>query len=538
LLLESIPMQSNSGLDPAELTLAVLRPDEAGHEPAEALDRLVGVCWHTYPMPGGRGWQFRYEPNIVKQIEERMGNIPIEDAKSRVLAEAQGYFSGPGFKLTPWPTSARQVPESAELQLVLCEDDRIAKSACAFSDDTDPKAPIPRRFQNAIVAVTATPTAFNRALDRAQRLLAAEAIEREHRTGEANRVIRDQLQRLKPELQRQFRIQTCRAFDRVVLAAGIAYSIDEQFQVPDEQILQRAQGQACLRKFLDSKGLLYQPGDAIDPSRFLKDILPGATPLAEKPGVYTARAIHERFLGAPGLRLIPDAAVVRQTILKSVGEGKAVVRLADSRAYDAKGCVEGPEGKRRRAPGTLTTLPLDDSAYVTRTDSEYGALWVREDEKEYKKGEAPPPPPSPPPGRVVATTWEKVLEYATQRPLLELHLRASTPAAAGALTGLAQPLGAETLTLSVTVGGALKDGGTMNFAASKVKPSHPTQPLKTAQTAFNALAQGATYEADLALGFGAAGRTGLEGQLRAFAESAPEGVTPNATFDKPVETGA
>lgn len=532
LLLESIPMQSNSGLDPAELTLTVLRPDEAGHEPAEALDRLVGMCWHTYPMPGGRGWQFRYEPNIIKQIEERMAQVPLEDARSRVLAEAQGYFSGPAFKLVAWPTNARQVPESAELQLVLCEDERIAKSVCAFSDDTDPRAPIPRRFQNAIVAVTATTTAFNRALDRAQRLLAAEAIEREHRSGDSGKLVREQLQRLKPELQRHFRLQTCRAFDRVVLAAGVAYSIDEAFQVPEEQILQRAQGQACFRRFLDSKGLLYQPADALDPGRFLKDILPGATPLPDKPGVYTARAIHERFLGAPGLRLIPDAAVVRQTILKSVNEGKTVVRLPDGRSYDAKGCVEGPEGRRRRVAGTLTTLPLEESVYLARADSEYAQLWVKEDEREYKKGEAPPPPP-PAPVKVTATTWDKVTEFAAERPLLELHLRASNPAAAGALSGLAQPLGAETLALSVTVGGTLKDGGTMNFAASEVRPSHPTRPLAIAQTVFNALAPGATYEADLVLGFGPAGRTGLETQLRALAESAPEGVSPSATFDRP-----
>ena len=60
-----------------------------------------------------------------------MGQIPIEDARSRVLAEVQGYFSGPGFKVTAWPTTARQVPESADLQLVLCEDEKTAKSVCA-----------------------------------------------------------------------------------------------------------------------------------------------------------------------------------------------------------------------------------------------------------------------------------------------------------------------------------------------------------------------------------------------------------------------
>ncbi|MCX6375214.1 MAG: DUF499 domain-containing protein, partial [Armatimonadetes bacterium] len=107
LLLESIPMQTNSGLDPAELTLAVLRPEEAGQEPGEALNRLAGVCWHTYPMPGGRGWQFRYEPNIIKQIEERMSDVPLDDARSQMKAEAQGYFAGPTFKLSSWPLRHR-----------------------------------------------------------------------------------------------------------------------------------------------------------------------------------------------------------------------------------------------------------------------------------------------------------------------------------------------------------------------------------------------------------------------------------------------
>lgn len=168
-----------------------------------------------------------------------------------------------------------------------------------------------------------------------------------------------------------------------------------------------------------------------------------------------------------------------------------------------------------------------------RADSECGQLWVKEDEWDYKKDKLPPTPPPPPPARVTATTWEQLIEVAAQRPLLELHLRASTPAAAAALSGLAQPLGADTLALSVTVGGTLKDGGTMNFAASEVKLAHPTRPLAIAQTVFNALAPGAMYETDLALGFGPAGRTGLESQLRALAESAPEGVSPHATFDRP-----
>ncbi len=418
-------------------------------------------------------------------------------------AGAQEYFNGPTFTLRSWP-----IP-----------------------------APIPRGFQNAVVAVTATPSALDHAVDRARRLLAAEAIERDHKTGEGAKMVREQLQRIKPELHRQFRLQTCRAFDRVVLAGGNVYAIDEQFQVSEEQMLQKPHGQACLKKFLDAKQVIYQAGDALDVNRFLKDVLPGTTPIPDKPGVYTAKAIHERFLGAPGVRLLPDSGVVRQTILKAMSQGNLIVHLSDGRAYDAKGCVEGPEGRRRRVAASLTSLPLDDSVLVALADSGIGLQWTKEDPITTGgpgPGPLPPPPPRPAPTRVEVTQQGDLLNYAAERPLLMLDLTASTPAAAQTLLGLAQPLGADALSLSVNVSGQLKDGGMINFAASGLKPAHPTKPLAVAQTLFNAMVEGVTYEAVLALDFGPQGRTALEAQLHTLTETVPEGVSLRATFDKPV----
>ena len=539
LLLESIPLQTNSGLDPAEATLAVLRPDEAGHEPAEAMDRLVGVCWHTYPMPGGRGWQFRYEPNILKQIEERKGQVSLEDAKARVLAEVFGYFSGPAFKIRPWPESAKQVPESANLQLVLCDDEKRAKAVCANADDSEPQAPIPRAFVNAILAVAPTVSTFNEAVSHSQRLIAAEEIGREYGKGDEGKLVREQLKRLKPELLKQFRLRACRAFDKVVFAGGTAYALDEQFQVPDEQVLQKAQGQKCLRKFLDEKNLIYQPGDALDVGRFLSDVLSGATPQADAPDVYSAKAVHERFLSAPKLRLVPDGAVVRQTVIRAVADGKLVVRLPDGRVYDDKGCVEGPEEFRRRIGGTLTTFPLDDTVFMTRSDAATAAEWTKVTEQKEKpkrgdKGGPTPPLPPPAPSRVIATDWPKVLEFAATRPLLELHLVASTPAGAGRLAALAQPLGAERLSLTVKTSGSLKGGGMANLLVSDVGLNHPTKPLDVGRTLHTAMVEGGQFEADLALDFGKDGRTGLLDLLQKLSEDAPEDVRPRATFDKPV----
>ena len=58
LLLESLPLMPNSGMNESDITLAVLRLDEAEPEAREALERLIAIGWHTYPMAGGRAGVF------------------------------------------------------------------------------------------------------------------------------------------------------------------------------------------------------------------------------------------------------------------------------------------------------------------------------------------------------------------------------------------------------------------------------------------------------------------------------------------------
>jgi hypothetical protein len=383
------------------------------------------------------------------------------------------------------------------------------------------------------VAVAATSAGLNTAVERARWLLASEAIERENK-GEAGKSVRDQLTRIKPELIKQFRIQTCRAFDRVVLAGGTSYQIEEQYQVSEEQMLQRPQGQQCLRKFLDAKGLLYQPGDALDLGRFLKDVLPGATPATETPEAYSVKAIHERFLGAPGLRLLPDAGIVRETIRKAVTDGKMVIRLSDGRAFDQKGCVAGEEGSRRRRPDPMPSVPLDDQTYVALATSSPGAAWVREDTREGYPGKKPVPPPPPPAAtEATAATIERALELAADRPLCELRLIADKTAVAANLAALAQPLGADSLRYSLTVGENLRDGGSMNFSASDVKTTHATKPLEIAQRVGNALADGSTFEVELVLQFGPTSRSGMRSCLEQLDKDKPDELRINARFGKP-----
>src|SRR6185437_2492509 len=282
----------------------------------EALDHLVGTCWHTYPMDGGAGFQFRVEPNVRKQIEERRNRIPLADAESRVQMEAQQYFQGASFKMRNWPEYANAVPDVAQFQVVLCDTETKARSIAAHSDDRDPSVPIKRRFINAVVAVAPTNAAYRGDVQRAQSLMAAEELAQEYKSGDSGAIIREQLKRIKPELEKQFRVQARRAFDRVVLADGAAYSIDETFQGGEEQILKAAQGQQVLRRFLEDKELIYGGTDSLDPKLLIQKYIKGAVPISGETDVWTALAVHERLLSASGLRLIPDDELTRRTLMR------------------------------------------------------------------------------------------------------------------------------------------------------------------------------------------------------------------------------
>jgi len=546
LLLESLPRNEHSGLSPAELTLAILRTDEAGTEPSEAFDRLLGACWHTYPMAGGNGWQFRFEPNVIKQIEQRAALVDRHDAVSRVQTEAQSYFGGALFSLASWPDRAKDVVERKEFQLVLCASVEIAKEVCTNADISDPNAPIPRRYRNAIVAVAPDPGGYNAAIDKARRLIAAEQIEADARHGESYSLVRDQLNRLKPGLYRELRISTWRAFDTVVWKEGIAVRLEERYQVPDEQIMAAPQGQKLLAAFLRDKQMMYGPEDRLDPDIFLKAVLSGSTPIPNQPEAYRITDIHDRFLAAPKLRLISEQGVVRQSILRAIDEGRVILKDSAGSVYDSKGVVEGQQGFRRRREGARPSIDLKQlEDLLTRADSNLAAQWLKVDPISAPGGTKPGggtepgggPSPSPVPPvqtSVTATNWDDIVKHSQTRPLMMLQLDASAPGDAEVLVSLIQPLGADEIALSVSAGGELKSGGNATFNAEGTKINSPIKPLESAKLLFSAMIDGSQYGASVVLRFGTAGRTGITSQLKSVSEKAAPGIHPAGTFGKPV----
>lgn len=535
LLLESLPLEANSGLDPADLTVAVLRPDEAGTEPAEAMDRLAGACWHLYPMSGhANAWQFRYEPNILKQIEERAAQIPRADALDRLKTEVQKSFQGSFAKLIAWPPNAKAAPDRPDLQLALCESEEIAKSVVAYSDDT-PGAQTVRGFLNAIVAVAPDPAGLEKAIQRVQRVMAAESIESETTSSEGGKLAREQLRKQKPEIARSARLEAARAFNRLVLADGSVLTIDERFLVPpDAPPMQLPTGQEAARAFIEDRKLIYGPEDSLDPERFVGLVFNGAVPSAEVPEARTTQALHRRFLSAQGLRLVSDPSVIRGSILRAVRSGTLVVRTEDGTAYDAAGAVARVGGLRRREEGRqLKTLPMDEATLVAQAASSAAKEWLLTDDG---LGEAPlprPPIPPPPPTGTEPTATTDIQVAATmadRRNLLSLRLTCLSAADAQRALGVAAPLGAPEIAVEAELTGALKDGGKLNLSISGTKPAAAIKPLTLAQTLGNALAPGSSVRVSVVLGFGPDGKADLGALIRTLAMQLPEGVVIEARF--------
>jgi hypothetical protein len=529
LLLESLPLEANSGLDPAELTLAVVRPDEAGNEPAEALDRLSGTCWHLYPMSGtANGWQFRYEPNIMKQIEQRLTQVSRDDALDRLRTEVQKSFQGAFAKLMPWPPNAKAVKDAPELQLALCDSEAIAKAIVTYSDDTLANETL-REYRNAIVTIAPDAAGLEKSIQRMQRLMAAEEIEAETPNTEAGRLAHEQLKKQRPELIKALKLEAARTFTRLALADGATLTIDERFVVPPEASpLKLPSGQDAVRGFVEDRNLIYGPEDSLDPDYFVDRVFKGAVPPPDQPEARSTAALQKRFLAAQGLRLVGDNSVIRASILRGVQHGRLTVRSADGTAFDKDGAVFGG---RRNEDRKLQTLPMDETTLVAQMGSTIANDWLKIHSvgQEAKPGELPlPPPPPPGSGPTTAMNIDLAGALADTRLLLSLRIKCASAADAQKALGAAAPLGAPSITIEADLAGDMKDGGKLGLRIAQAKVGAAIKPLTLAQTLGNALAPGGSVQVAVVLDFGADGKPDLGAIIRGM--QMPETATVEARF--------
>lgn len=570
LLLESLPLTPSSGMDKRDLALATLRPSDVGHEPGEAVDRLMAECWHLYKDDSGVRYQFRYEPNLNKQIEERANSVSREDARTAINAAVQQFFTGVTFETKPFPSSPRAVSDSARLKLVVAGSGELAQAVCDYDDNSDPAAPQRRRFRNAIFAIAPTTNDLNEAIQAKRREMAAVQLREEKSNDKQARQAIDELLTI---LRRRARIAALRSWNRVYLQGRPSLSLDEKYLIAESALGDTTLGQPRLKDFLDEKNIIYKVGESIDVDLLLDSIVTGATPSVDHPGAVNAKAVHERALANERLRLLLNADPLLKSVRKAIEQKRLVLRMPNGEVYDGVQRVSGPAGARLSSAAPIPAFDLNDDVLLATPDAQCVAEWIRVDAPRAPASETIPLAdaatqkgatieqireaivrgqldtrtvdgeerilqnevfqrwtPTTSPIADYATTWEDAIAFAGTRSVESVKLTASTPSAAQTLAVLAQPFGAQSLELYVNVGGSLKDGGTLNFLVQGVKLTHPLKPLEDAVRFARGLANGGRFNVSLTLNF--SGQTGTIGpeHFERAKESATDGIGIEAHF--------
>ncbi|NLE57739.1 MAG: ATP-binding protein, partial [Planctomycetes bacterium] len=188
--LHSLVQTGQSGVDPADLRLAVLQP---GDEPAlveKASQRLTDICWF-FDWDGFR-YRFKTEPSLRKIVDDEMQMVGRVKAKGELDERIKKVWKKGTFIPVPFPHEAAEVDDDAgNPKLVIAHYDA---ANCTAGDATPPDLIVKlfehagsmegyRTYKNNLMFLAADSDQVDRMVEVAQRYLAVRRI-----TGDTDRM--------------------------------------------------------------------------------------------------------------------------------------------------------------------------------------------------------------------------------------------------------------------------------------------------------------------------------------------------------------
>jgi hypothetical protein len=188
--LHSLTQGVASGVDPADVLLAVLVPGDDPLLPHKAAERLYDKGWF-FEWDGHR-YRFKTEPSLNKIVTDEMGMIGRTKAKQELDDRIRQVWKSGIFKVVPFPQEASEVDDDAGVpKLVLLHYDAAAVTAadpappelaCKIADYAGTLEGY-RRFRNNVLFLVADGERVNEMVQKAQWYLAIARI-----TGDAERM--------------------------------------------------------------------------------------------------------------------------------------------------------------------------------------------------------------------------------------------------------------------------------------------------------------------------------------------------------------
>jgi len=229
--LHSLVQTGQTGVDPADLRLAVLQPDDDPALIDKATQRLIDRCWF-FDYDGLR-YRFKTEPSLRKIVDDEMGLVGKIKAKSELDVRIQKVWKKGVFHPAYFPSEAADVDDDAQapkLVVLHYDAEKVKATEAAAPPDLvlklfEHKGSMEeyRTYKNNLIFLVADEDQVSRMVDVAQQYLAIHRITADpERMQEFNKAQAEKLKQMGEASELDLRVAITKCYRHLYYASADA----------------------------------------------------------------------------------------------------------------------------------------------------------------------------------------------------------------------------------------------------------------------------------------------------------------------------
>lgn len=327
--LHSLVQTGQSGVDPADLRLAALQPDDDAALLDKVLQKLIDKCWF-FDYDGIR-YRFKTEPSLRKIVDDEMGVVGKIKAKSELDDRIQKVWKKSVFYPKYFPDEAADVDDDAQLpKLVVLHYD--AASVKAADAATPPDLVLKlfehkgsmeeyRTYKNNLIFLVADEEQVDRMVDVAQQYLATRRITTDpDRMQEFNKAQADKLKQMSEAAELDLRVAITRCYRHLYYPSADAPRktgnlAHQPLQADEQGKVQQDQTEVVLKALKNLEKVLTADDKPLN-AQYLKAKAWPANSVS-----ITTDDLRREFCKRLGLRILLDINQLKKTIRDGVQKG-------------------------------------------------------------------------------------------------------------------------------------------------------------------------------------------------------------------------
>jgi hypothetical protein len=330
IFLHSLTQGIASGVDPADLTLAVLTPDGrgGGDDPAivtKSLERLMDKAW--FLEYDGHRYRFKTEPSINKIIADEMVQVSNLKAKGEVDGRIKQIWRRGYLKPVFFPVEAVDVDDDAEAPKLVVMHYEACTGSAGVAAPPDLARKIYeysgtlesfRRYQNNLIFLVADQDQVENMVSVARRYLAiGRIVDDPERMAEFNQEQRERLRKERDAAELDVRVAITKAYRYLYYPSSDAnqrdaYLLRETLPAQDQGDVDRDQTNVVLRVLRALKKVLTADDDQ------LSGLYVKSKAWDQNLQSMSSEDLRKAFARKIGLRMLLDLGQLRKTIKNGV----------------------------------------------------------------------------------------------------------------------------------------------------------------------------------------------------------------------------